>query len=45
MFMLGKIWIGQNVSVLGPNLALFGSNLAKNVVFLPISLKRHVECS
>ena len=35
MFMLRKIWIAQNLSLLGPNLALFGPNLAQNVVFRP----------
>ena len=28
-----KIWIAQNLTLLGPNLALYGTNLAQNVVF------------
>ena len=33
IFVLRKIWIDQNWDLLCPNLALFGPNLAQNVVF------------
>ena len=35
LFMPEKFWIAQNLTLLGPNLAHFGPNLAWNVVFRP----------
>ena len=33
LFTPEKIWIGQNLALLGPNLVPFGQNLSRNVVF------------